>query len=161
MRSRVSLRVMLVMLVPFMVACATSSSQTPASATGTSNPASTTASSSAPATGATSIDEAVNAVWQAMLTRNEGRMQTYMGGGLLQQIGSQQFKQLMSCVPDGSTVSLADHSVETSGNNAKVTLTFNISSGNGTPTTVTKVWDFVHLANGTWLLLTLPGCPFK
>ncbi len=161
MRTHLNRLILLILLVPFVIACATTSSGT--STTSTAAAVASSAASTAVETpaGAATIDEAVTAVWNAMQTRNEARMRTYMPIDLLRQIGTQQWRGIMSCVPDGSTVTLAGHTVETTDNTAKVTVNFNVSSNGGTPSTLTKVWTFYHAPNGGWVLLTLPGCPLK
>ncbi len=96
-----------------------------------------------------------------MRSRDMTRLRDLMGDQLRQQMRDQDMQKLMDCIPAGTTVTLVNRSVAISGDTAKVTVTFSVSTAGGTPSTVQRVWEFARQSDGTWTLVSAPECPFQ
>lgn len=138
------------------------STATSPGAVATTPPAATSQAGSTPVASDTAAIEATTLqIFDAIRQHDRDRLHDITGDHLRENLREQDMDHLASCIPEGTTISVVDQKVEVAGDTATVTITLELTTADGTKTTVDRTWSFEKDADGVWRLSELPECPLR
>ncbi len=107
------------------------------------------------------IHLAATHVLDAMQRHDRDRLHELSGHHLDGHDHDRDMDHLATCMPEHATARIVDQRVEIHGDTATSTVTLELTSVDGTKTTVERTWAFAKDTDGVWRLAELPQCPLR